>query len=160
MIHTPGLNTSISPFCRHKGKQHSSYTKITSSLQNIPYIFYNSALSLQIVYLITLHLRLRIFAAQHFLGSTIRLRIPIQLRNLCCTVILQKFLGTFITYNFPQSSCNPAIFYVLLYNFIQLYINLRIGLVPTTLLLCITVLIHGSIYSLTMDIYIYIYIYI
>ena len=116
VFHTTGLNTRTSPFYRHKGKQQSLYIKITLSLQNIPYIFYNSVLSLQIIHFITFHLRTRICASQQFLLSTIRLCIPIQPRNFCSTVILQKILGTFIPYNFPQSSCKPAFSYVLLYN--------------------------------------------
>ena len=68
VIHTPGLNTRVSPFCRHKGKQHSLYAKTTPGLQNIPYIrvFYNSVLSSQIVHLITLHMGISICAAQQF----------------------------------------------------------------------------------------------
>jgi len=152
VIYTSGLNTRISPFCRHKGKQHSWYIKITPTLQNIPYIFYNSFLLLQIIHLITFHLRIRICAAQQFLRSTICLPIPTQIRNFSYTVILQEFLGTFITYNFSQSSCNPAFSYVLPFNFIQKYVN--VSLVPTTLLLCITVLLtHGSVFSLMIDIY-------
>jgi hypothetical protein len=77
VIYTPGLNTRISTFHRHKGKQHNVYIKITPTLQNIPYIFYNSVLSLQTIHLITLHLRTRICAAQQFFRSEIRLGLPI-----------------------------------------------------------------------------------
>jgi len=40
-----------------------------------------------------------------------------------------------------------------LYNFIQLYINVRWILVPTILLYCIIVLIYGSMFSLVIAIY-------
>ena len=56
MTYTPGLNTRISTFHWHEGKKHSFYIKVTPTLQNIPYIFYNIVLSLQIIYLIRLHL--------------------------------------------------------------------------------------------------------
>jgi hypothetical protein len=152
VIHTPGLKIRISPFYPHKGKPHSLYIKITHI--NIPYIFYSTVLFVQIIHLIMFHLRIRICAAQQVLRSTIHLRIPVQLRNFCFTAILQTFLGTFILYNFPKSSCNPAFSYVLLNNFKQMYMNVRLDLVPMTLQLCITVLlIHGSMFSLMMATY-------
>ena len=130
------------------------YIKVILSLQNVPYLLYNSVLFLHITYLITFHLRIRIGAAQQW-RSTIRLRLSIQLRNVIAIIIVQKNkLKTVITCNFLQSFCNSTFCYVLLYNFIQLYINIRWCLVPTILLHCIIfLLIDGSIFSLMMAIY-------
>ena len=77
MIYTPGLNSHITTFHRHKGKKHHVYIKITPSLQNIPYILYDSVLSLQIIYLIMLHLTIGICSAQQFFSSVILLGLPI-----------------------------------------------------------------------------------
>ena len=55
---------------------------------------------------------------------------------------LEIFKNTFVTYIFPQSSYNPIFSYVLLYNFIQLYIKVRGDLEPTILLHCIIVFLN------------------
>jgi hypothetical protein len=129
--------------------------KISPKLQNILYIFYKGVLTLRNIYLIKFHLRIRICAAKYFLWSTIHLSFPIQSRNSIATAIFQrKILKSLISYNFPHTTYNPILSYVLLLNFVQLYINVRRDLVPTILLHCIAVLhIYSFMFGLIMAIY-------
>jgi hypothetical protein len=130
--------------------------KVILSLQNIPCIFYSIVFFLQITYLTTFHQRIRIGAAQQFLRSTTRLHLSIQHWNFIAIriTVQKKKLKNAITCNFLQSFCNPTFCYVLSYNFIQLYINVRRYLVHTISLHCVIfLLIDGSTFSLMMSIY-------
>ena len=120
MVYTPGLNARIPTFHCLKGMQHSLCIKIIPPLQIIRYLFYNSVLSLRIIHPIKFHLIIRICAAQQFLHSTIRLLLPIHLRNLFANVILHKFIETPYTAQVSTILLQPHNF---LRISIQLYIN-------------------------------------
>ena len=108
---------SQSTFHCHKGMQRSLCIKIIPPLQ---IYVYNSVLSLRIIRPIKFHLIIRICAAQQFLHSTIRLLLPIQLRNLFANVIFNKFIETTYTAQVSTILLQPHNF---LRISIQLYIN-------------------------------------
>ena len=90
----------------------------------------------------------------HFLQSTFRLRLPIQIWNIVNVTVQTIFKG-FYNLKFPQSSYNSTFFYVLLYSCMQLHLNVRRDLVHT--IFCCIVLqffpTYGSVFSLMMVMY-------
>ena len=105
-----------------------------TSQPNIPYIFSNSILYLQVIHLSTFRLKNVFVLPNDSYDRPITYVSPFKFGALLLLLLFRKFLKAYITYNFPQTSFNPTFSYVIVYSFIQLHINVRRDLVPKILL--------------------------